>query len=401
MNLKKDVVIYLFGELFSKLTPFLLLPIVARQYGADGTYFYTTYILLVFITQSLMTGWLLPYLALSFIRSQRTYQYLYYANSLFLCCFFMIMLAIISVEFWLLQSGLLLTISISILGGAGSSMFALFLSAKQYKKQSKKYVTSNVLRSIVYLAFSIIGVYYFNLSIYELMLGHAVNSFLHGCLFSSRELKTHKFKGRVKPAIFIYPIKYGLPLLPGIILNNVRTGLDRFLLGISYSVTIVGLYAASYQLASIVMVLSTALTKAVGPTVLRFAINQESNKIRNVFLFFCLTLLFSSLFTAVVIEYFGVIILGEEFSEIHKFSMLPLIFLFQGINGFFVIQFQAEKKTGDVLKINLVSMLIYSIIVSLSVSQSINYFLLSLVCASALNCLLTFHFGGKKMLSSR
>lgn len=401
MHFKKDAIIYLFGELFSKLTPFLLLPIVARQFGAEGVYFYTTFILVVFISQSLFTGWLIPYLALKFIQSQRTFQYLYHASCIFLSRLSIVMLLVVIVSLLLLREGMTLTICAAIFGGATSSIFALYLCAKQYKRQSKIYVTSNVFRSSTYLGFCVIGVFYFDLNVYELMLGHSLNSFIHGYFSVRKEMNTYQFKGRVKPSIFKYPFKYGLPLLPGIILNNVRTGLDRFLLGIAYSATIVGLYAASYQLASMVMVLSVALTKAVGPTVLRFAIERNVQMIRKIFLFFCLTLITGCLVVLVGIEHFGAYILGEEFYDVHKFSLLPLLFFFQGINGFFTVQFQAEKKTSKVLNINLVSMLIYSIVAILAVYQSVEFFVISIVFASFLNCLLTFSFGGKRMLFSR
>lgn len=401
MYFKKDAIIYLLGELFSKLTPFLLLPIVSRQFGTEGVYLYTTFILLVFISQSLLTGWLIPYLTLKFIQSQRTFQYLYHASNVFLSRFSIVMLLIVIISFLILREGMILTICVAVFGGATSSIFALYLCTRQYKRQSKAYVASNVFRSSTYLGFCVMGVYYFNLNVYELMLGHSLNSFIHGYLSSLKEVSTYQFKGRVKASIFKYPFKYGAPLLPGIILNNVRTGLDRFLLGVAYSATIVGLYAASYQLASIVMVLSAALTKAIGPVVLRFAIEQDTYNIRRFFLFFCFILTIGSLFVFVGIEYFGVYILGEGFNNLHKFSLLPFLFLFQGISGFFVIQFQAEKKTSRVLKINLVSMLIYSVVAILTVFQGVEFFVISIVLASFVNSLLTFSFGGKKMLFPR
>ena len=363
MNFKKDSIIYLVGEVLSKLTPFLLLPIISNSFQSEGVYLYTTYILIVFIIQSLFSGWLTPYLSLQFFKSKLKFNYLF-SGSYRLFSVFSTFAGVIAVIAYLqVTDGFYFIVLVSLLGGSAGSICALFLTIKQLEKKPNSFVLFNITRSFFYLLGCLLILLTKSPSVFDFILLHAFSSLLFGGYSLNRLIKLDRLVGRFSLIGFIPAFKFGFPLLPGIVLNNLKTAIDRFYIALYLPAIMLGIYSAAYQLASIVMVLSVALTRAVGPTVLSHLLKGDYKNSRKVFSFFTTILFIGSLAVSGFIYFFGAMFLGDSFQGVDVFFLLPFVFFMQGVNGFLGIYYQANKQTALLLKLNIAGIAFYSLIV--------------------------------------
>lgn len=70
---KSNAVIYLFGDLLSRATPFILIPIISKTLGTESLAYYSNYFLLLFIVQSILTMFVVPYLNVLFFKDNNKY----------------------------------------------------------------------------------------------------------------------------------------------------------------------------------------------------------------------------------------------------------------------------------------------------------------------------------------
>lgn len=389
-----NTLVYLIGEVFTKVTPFILFPFISRVFGTEGLYLYTTYVISAFFIQSLFTGWLTPYLTVTYFKSKRRFNFFLVLSIklLFFSLFSVCLLAVV------LQSHILSDLKVmlifSFISALSNSIFGIYLMKRQVEGKVYLFVGVNLFRSMIYLFVSLYLIFYQDINVVTLIKCHAVISVVFSMYLGFYLIKKNNVRNVISFKIFLSPLKFGLPLLPGLMLNNGRTAYDRFLIGLSASSAFVGIYSAAYQLATITMVFLTALLRSVIPSLLKNLKENKISAIRKQFKAFVATLFFICSISSISIYLFGAYYFGVGFEDITVFSMLPFIFLFQGIYDFFACYYQFHAKSNELLFISLSSFFIYALITYFGINFGLHAFCYSILLSVLIQSLIIYYHKG-------
>jgi O-antigen/teichoic acid export membrane protein len=164
---------------------------------------------------------------------------------------------------------------------------------------------------------------------------------------------------------------FGLPMIPSMAMNSIRTATDRFLIGLLGFGALLGAYSGAYQLATVTMFILSGVLRTLVPDTLNALTNKDSCLIEKQFKYLLKVMFTSSLLISFVIYFGGELILGDDFTDIKLFFLLPFIFFFQGIYDFFAVYYQYKNLTLPLLIINIVSFVMYILIVYMSLTFSL------------------------------
>ncbi|MEX4663484.1 lipooligosaccharide flippase LsgA [Haemophilus influenzae] len=263
MKVFKDSVIYLVGELSSKLVPFLLLPYLSRKLGVEGygsLSYYQTFLSLFLIVVSLTQEGAIS-----------RYFYFYGKRSLNLVvntgyAYTTIIGSIILIGCWIAQSEILFY-------AAFSSIFQSFLnvqlSVRQCQKKAWSYAFIQFSLTVTGAVFTVALLEYYQNDLVEkrilaILLSNLVVWFFSYFLYrKSTTSKKYQFK-HYQSALF-YILGFGLPLILHYASFFLKGQLDRIFIYHKFSETDLGLYAMGAQLALIVSIAIQALNKAIIP----------------------------------------------------------------------------------------------------------------------------------------
>ncbi|OPH36215.1 oligosaccharide flippase family protein [Moraxella lacunata] len=263
MKILKDSAIYLIGELFSKMIPFLLLPYLSRKLGVAGygeLSYYQTYLALLL-------------LAVGFCQEGAISRYFYFygkrslnliVNTGYLYTAVIGVIALIAC--WIWQSTIMAYLVIA-------SIFQSFLSTqlviRQCHKNAIHYTMIQFLSGILsaLLTIVLLEIYQTNLvekRILAIALANMVVFAVSYWLYVKKAIIKQFSFAKYKIA-FYYIIGFGLPLILHNISNFMRGQLDRIFIYHRFSETELGLYAMGATVASIASVGIMAVNKAVIP----------------------------------------------------------------------------------------------------------------------------------------
>lgn len=390
--------VFMLGELLSKAAPFFMLPIIARNLGPEAIYIYTSYIIAVFILQTLLSGWVTPYLSVCFFKSKKEFYGLTAILSTTYTSFALIPLLFLCL-FYFSDGDTYL--SIAALVGASSffsSLIQLFMIQKQMSGDAITFSLINILRSFSFLLISCISIVFYEVSILYVVLIHMFIQFVivvvfHVVYFQKLAKRALiKKNNNVKAAL-----KFGLPMIPNLALNSLRTSLDRFFLGYIGTGLLVGLYSAAYQLATITMFILSGVLRTVIPDTLQALNDNNRGEILKQFKYLVVTMFCSSILISAFILFFGELLLGESFKGVDVFYLLPFLFFFQGLYDFFSIYYQHQKITNQILYISLTSLVIYGIFLLFSLNMSSGFFVYGILLAMMAQGVLIYCHKGKEI----
>ena len=263
MKILKDSAIYLIGELFSKMIPFLLLPYLSRKLGVAGygeLAYYQTYLALLL-------------LAVGFCQEGAISRYFYFygkrslnliVNTGYLYTVVVGVIALIAC--WIWQSTIMAYLVIA-------SIFQSFLSTqlviRQCHKNAIHYTMIQFLSGILsaLLTIVLLEIYQTNLvekRILAIALANMVVFAVSYWLYVKKAIIKQFSFAKYKIA-FYYIIGFGLPLILHHLSFFARGQLDRIFIYHRFSETELGLYAMGATVASIASVGIMAVNKAVIP----------------------------------------------------------------------------------------------------------------------------------------
>lgn len=262
MKILKDSAIYLFGELFAKALPFLLLPYLTRKLGAAGfgemSYYQT----------------ILSLCALAFGLSQdgalARYFYFYgkrnMPNVMVTGYLYTFTLTAISLLFaWYQQSWIL---AIVILAASSQTLLGTQLAWRQCQKRAFAYTLIQIGSGALGAVLTIVLLEWMSNQMIlwrfmALLLANAV------VVCVAYGLTRHEARPRLswrKCQLSVrYIFAFGLPLLMHHASGFIKGQLDRILIYQQYSAEQLGVYAAALQIASILGVLLMSVNKATIP----------------------------------------------------------------------------------------------------------------------------------------
>lgn len=263
MSILKNSGIYMAGELFSKMLPFLLLPYLSRKLGVEEfgelSYYQTFLVVALLIISLNQEGAVARYFYFYGKRSLHLIIHTGYIYSLFTTS---IMLLI----GWYLQSSILSYIILA-------SLFQNFLNVQLIARQSEKnaigYTMIQFLSGFITVLFTVALLEYYQTDLVEkrilaIFFSNVVVFLVAYMLYASKH-KIKNFSFKYYKLGFRYILGFGLPL----ILHNasmlLRGQLDRIFIYHQFSEKDLGLYAMGATVASIVSVGIMAINKATIP----------------------------------------------------------------------------------------------------------------------------------------
>ena len=260
MKVYKDTMVYLFGEIASKLIPFLMLPYLTRTLGTEGFGYYSYYqgyLILGAVLMGMSQGGAI------------TRYYYFYGNRTIgipVISGAVISVAISSVVIicCLFLNELLLAIILSV--ATTQELIVAQLSLRQCQKKSAEYVGINLSVGILgafltILFFSAFGDEYIYVFLATLFGNIFVLTFL---LF-----KVAGFKCKINKRKLSLGIRYvfflGVPLIPHQISIFAKGQADKFFIYNFFGPDSLGVYSAAFQVSSVLSVIIIALNKATLP----------------------------------------------------------------------------------------------------------------------------------------
>ncbi|HHV6293823.1 TPA: lipooligosaccharide flippase LsgA, partial [Haemophilus influenzae] len=263
MKVFKDSVIYLVGELSSKLVPFLLLPYLSRKLGVEGygsLSYYQTFLSLFLIVVSLtQEGAISRYFYFYGKRSLNLVVNTGYAYTTIIGC-------IILIGCWIAQSEILFYAALS---SIFQSFLNVQLSVRQCQKKAWSYAFIQFSLTVTGAVFTVALLEYYQNDLVEkrilaILLSNLVVWFFSYFLYRKSAIsKKYQFK-HYQSALF-YILGFGLPLILHYASFFLKGQLDRIFIYHKFSETDLGLYAMGAQLALIFSIAIQALNKAIIP----------------------------------------------------------------------------------------------------------------------------------------
>ncbi|ATI63201.1 oligosaccharide flippase family protein [Edwardsiella tarda] len=361
MKILKDGMIYISGEILSKVMPFLMLPYLTRKLGVEEYGQLSISLSIIAICVVFFNFGQDGALPRGFYVYGKNIAGLVFRVGLL----YSTLLFIIALVFSLLYH-----ISIFILLCALTQIyFGQCLVYLQCRKDSIKYVRFQFLFSFFSSLFTILLFEFVDISVTSRLISISLTNFvlflilLKGLGLRGLGVK-NIWKGNVRETKigFLFIFSYGWPLLIHQVAIYSKAQFDRVFLAQYYSGFDIGIYSAGFQLASIIMVVLMAINKASVPyyfEALKNGVIDKKNIYRVLFISIVICALLCMLFFLVpdkLILYF----LGRDFSGasyyVKIFAMgisinIPYLIL---ANYFFFL-----GKTKDVAISNIFSALIY------------------------------------------
>nr|WP_297347959.1 oligosaccharide flippase family protein [uncultured Glaciecola sp.] len=330
MSLVKNSSIYIFGEILAKLLPFLLLPYLTRKLGVDGFGELANaqaYIVLLVV-----------FIGLSQDGAVARYFYFYGKRSIGLivsCGLVLSLLFALPLIVFSLYTHNLIVLYIA-LAALSQVILKVQLSLRQCQKKAFEYTCIQVFSGVFTVAITIFLFETLKATYANRVLAIVIANFLTfflGLYFYAQTTKLKlNFCWRIRRKGFTYIFMFGFPLVFHQLSFFMKGQLDRILIHENFTPAELGMYAAGFQLASILSILIMAINKAIVPFIYEGFKKKEINFL-NVISWFHLSFLFiglPALFAFLIPESVYQMILGDEFVGSKFYTVLFLLGL--GLN---------------------------------------------------------------------
>ncbi|MDO4693268.1 MAG: oligosaccharide flippase family protein [Eikenella sp.] len=339
MKIIKDSIIYLFSELFSKALPFLLLPYLTRKLGVAGfgelSYWQTIFSLLLLIFSLSQEGAITRYY---YFYGKRNLINVIYASYLYTIFITTITLTLA----WLTQS---IILAITALAATAQTFLNTQLSIRQCQKQVWSYATiqiasglSTTIGTILFLELTLnhlvekrfLAIFIGNIAIF-------IISFFH----FTTTISAKKFKFHLLNKSLLYILNFGLPLILHQASYFIKGQLDRIFIYQNFSLKELGIYTASYQIASFISILLMAMNKAIVPYYYQALKTKKlgKNKVIKLSIIGLLVSPIPATIALFVPEFFFIWLLGEQYNGVHYYIILFLIGFGLAIPYFILINY--------------------------------------------------------------
>lgn len=328
MKVLKDSAIYMLGELLNRAIPFMLLPYLTRELGPAG---YGS--LSVYQSISLI---LVILIGMSLDGAVTRYYYRYGLRNIYNVinlgvAFSAVLTAIIVITALLNGSCIIAIVSLS---AFFQFILKVTLAFFQCQKQPIKYIKVQLIAGILNLIVTLVLFELFSASAENRIIAILLANLLIGgsvylVLFASHLPLPKRKKNNY--LCLSYIISFGFPLVFHNLAIFLKGQADKLILASTFSLSDVGLYSSGYQLASIFLILFTAINKGITPYFYAAAKKGSLTEKKVRFISLCLFVLLPFLYFpfSIASDYVAYIILGKDFLGAgYFFSIFILGFLF-------------------------------------------------------------------------
>lgn len=375
MKILKDSAIYVMGELFAKIVPFLLLPYLSRKLGVEGfgeLSYYQTYLYLFGIFLVLgQDGAVARYFYFYGKRSLDLVVYSGYAYTLFLGC---IMLLIC----WLMQAEIMAYVVIATIF---QSFVAVQLSIRQCQKQALNYTTIQILSGLISTLLTVTMLEIFKTDLVEkrfiaVLLANILVFFIAHFFYKKNNNRTRSLTFAQYKMGLLYIFGFGFPILLHQLSLFVRGQLDRIFIYHQFSEKDLGLYAMGAIIASAANVGIMAINKATVPYYYE-SLKQRKlslNKIHKWTLLSLFLVPIPALIVWLIPEDIITWLLGEQFFGVKYYIIIFLIATTLSIPYLFLVNYLFYHGKNQWISLCSISvMLIYLLSLLILMTQKIEY----------------------------
>lgn len=390
---KSKSIVYLVGELFSKLSPFLALPLLTRVLSPEEFAIYSLFVISVFFTYILSSLATASYIPIVFFKNQenliKTLKTVISISSAIglsssLILIFVFMFVKNFDNYFVCALG-------AVMVGYLSVFNQVKLSIYQCEKKAFQYVTLNIVRNLIFLFLVVFGyISAFSTSDY-FIISYAISYVLITpfiIISILRKFGTDVFKFKIDMSV----IRFGLPSIPNALANWAKTSVDRYFILFSLGAIQLGFYSAAYQLAFGAMVISGALVKAMSPNLfLSLKERGYDSYVKSYCIKYFMLYLAISILYCLVLYFLSSYLLGDNYSGTNIYSsLLVLSAIFQGSASFFIGVLFYNDKVQYSLYCNIVSLLVHIALLGLIAifSAPIEYYIYSSIFSSFIYFLL-------------
>lgn len=349
----KDSVIYLFGDIFSKIIPFLLLPYLTRKLGVAD------YGELAFILSLISLCVVVGNLGLDNSIPRYCYKYGKQGLLILKTCGFLIAISIFSTVCFfglVLRNEMVLLVSFC---AFSQMIFGLELVVRQSAKKSKEYVSLQVVSNLLSVTLTILLFEFIGANFEYRIESLALANILMFSFCNLRFFDDVKKISLARIKIFCsYILNFGWPFVfHGLALYS-KGQVDRIIIYKFLSAHELGIYSAGYQLASLIMVLLMAINKGLLPFYFERLKDGRivSRQVLSASLFLLLLPFVTSFIVYFVPNSLYLLILGESFQGV-KLIIMFFAFGFSLNASYFTLLnyliFLGESK--KIAKLNLLS----------------------------------------------
>ncbi|MGV3344209.1 oligosaccharide flippase family protein [Enterobacteriaceae bacterium LUAb1] len=264
MKVIRDGFIYLIGDLISKSVPFLLLPILSRFLGPNG-YGELSYYQVIIALCVIIVGF-------SFDGALTRYYYKYGHRALGLLIFIgaahtLLLGFIIIVISMILEKNTILIYAL--LTGVSQSILAIFFAAQQCQKKTNTYAFIQIINALLsgggtYLLLTFVE-HSAEMRVIAMLIANVISLIISVVIVYIIQGNTILIKKNKTTSLYKYNISFGMPLLLHQLSFFAKGQADRLLIFNIFNTSVLGVYSAGYQLASVLAILLMSLNKAVIP----------------------------------------------------------------------------------------------------------------------------------------
>lgn len=388
MSIFKESIIYVFGEVFSKSLPFLLLPYLTRELGVAGfgeLSLYQTYLAIITVFFSLcqdgaVTRYFYKY-------GKRNLPYLVLTGYLYtmIVAFGGLIIA------GLFQS--LLWASV-ILAGLAQSALSTQLAIRQCQKMAMDYVAIQLGAGLLSTLFTV--------ALLEITKNYAVAwrffaiflaSFLMLCWAGWIFWKSQTFLIKKKPTIrlialnFGYILSIGLPVLFHQLSSIAKGQFDRIFVYQKFSLESLGIYAAGYQVAMVFSVLLIAINKATIPYYYQSIKSGIICKKKAIHwaLYSCILIPIPAIMAMLIPESVFLILLGEDYVGIKYYICLFLLAFGLTIPYLFLVNFLFYyARNKQISFVSVISVILYIVLLIILSDFGLMYMPIALIASNVM-----------------
>jgi O-antigen/teichoic acid export membrane protein len=370
----KSTLGYTLGSVLNNSIPFFLLPIITRylspsEYGIVSNYITFVAILNVFVGFSSSSIFSVKYYKLRVVQKQ---VYLFNILLILLVSTILVMILVYCFHESLNHYTKIpsIWVCLAVIQSFGYFLNSLTLNIWRLKDKVKFHVIFEFLLSLLNIVISLWLVVWGSCG----SDGRLIGIFSSVCIFSLISIfiffRANNLKFYYKYAYFLEALKYGIQIIPHVLSNWIKTGLDRIFITIYLGECILGIYAVGYQLGIVLSIVATAFQSAFSPYLFKNlsilkGLELEKFKVKIVLYTYLYLgcILFITIFLILFFSNFIHLLVGEQFV-----SSLDLICWFVASSafksGYFIFgnYLLFEKKTKLLSKISIIISMLHGII---------------------------------------
>lgn len=342
LNLKKNVSIYLLGNIAVALIPFFLLPILTRYLNPEEYGIVAIFTTLVSLLNPIIGFNVHSGLSKRWFDQEQFQisEYLFSCIIILIFSVFLVLLILMCFENWLTQiTGISpFWIYCVVIVSFFAFLIQLRLIIWQVQEKPKQYIMFQFFLGLINFSLSIILTIFLLKNYQGRLVGYSVATILLGSMSYFTLSREFKFRFKVNFNYIKDALSFGLPLIPHVIGAMLLLTIDRMIVSFKLGTTSVGIYMVAVQIALGFNLVNESFNKAFAPKLFSILKDNDFKKhveiIKVTYAYFGLLLL-APVFSIILGPSMILVLAGSEYRE--AANVLNWLILMQAFHGMYYL----------------------------------------------------------------